>query len=228
MSIAENYLSVKAQVANACKDAGRSQDDVLLLAVSKTVGIDGVREAYEAGARNFGENRPEPLVEKHAAFPDANWHFIGNIQSRRIRDIVPCAYMIHSLCEEKHARKIDEVARELGKRQKVLIEVNVSGELSKSGLSPDEVPSYLHACLQLPNIEVCGLMTMAPIGDPDVASKTFAGLRELMQTLREQISASHPEALSAFTQLSMGMTDDWREAIVEGSTIVRIGRAIFA
>lgn len=228
MSIAENYLSVKAQVANACKDAGRSQDDVLLLAVSKTVGIDGVREAYEAGARNFGENRPDPLVEKRAAFPNANWHFIGNIQSRRIRDIVPCAYMIHSLCEEKHARKIDEVARELGKRQKVLIEVNVSGELSKSGLSPDEVPAYLRTCLELPNIEVCGLMTMAPIGDPYVASKTFAGLRELMQTLREQISASHAEALPAFTQLSMGMTDDWREAIVEGSTIVRIGRAIFA
>lgn len=228
MSIAEQYRSVASKVADACEQAHRASEDVLLLAVSKTVGVDGVREAYDAGARAFGENRPDPLVEKHAAFPDASWHFIGNIQSRRIKDIVPCAELIHSLYQMKHARKIDEEAARIGKTQRVLVEVNVSGEESKSGLASHDVPAFLDECMALEHVEVCGLMTMAPQGDLAVARQCFADLRELLCSMREHVATAHPDALDAFTQLSMGMTDDWREAVDEGSTIVRVGRAIFA
>ena len=228
MGIAERYSKVAEDVRQACEDAGRPEDSALLLAVSKTVGIDGVRDAIEAGARDFGENRPEQLMEKHAAFPDVRWHFIGNIQSRRIRDIVPCAHLIHSVFEMKHARKIDEEAAKVGKVQNILIEVNVSGEESKSGIRPAEADAFLEECLGLANVRVCGLMTMAPQGDLSVAEDCFAGLAVLRDELREGVLAGHPDKLETFSQLSMGMSEDWREAIMEGSTIVRIGRAIFS
>lgn len=228
MGIAEQYRQVSAEVAAVCERVAREPQEVLVLAVSKTVGVEGVRQAYDAGARAFGENRPDPLMEKHAAFPDASWHFIGNIQSRRIKDIVPCADVIHSLYQIKHAQKIDEEAARLGKVQRVLVEVNVSGEESKSGLAPAELFAFLDECAALQHVQACGLMTMAPQGSRAVAKQCFADLRMLLAGAREHLAQAHPDALDGFDQLSMGMTDDWREAIEEGSTIVRIGRAIFA
>lgn len=228
MGIAERYKLVSEEVRQTCESAGRPEDSVLLLAVSKTVDIEGVSQAIVAGCEDFGENRPEQLMEKHAAFPSVRWHFIGNVQSRRIKDIVPCAHMIHSVHELKHARKIDEEARKLDKVQNVLIEVNVSGEESKSGISPQEASDFLAECLQLPNVRVCGLMTMAPQGDLSAAQRCFAGLAQLLDLLREEAFAECEEKREAFTQLSMGMSEDWVEAIHEGSTIVRIGRAIFS
>lgn len=228
MGIAENYIKTYKNVMNECAHAERAADSVCLLAVSKTVGLDGVAEAIEGGARSFGENRPDQLMLKHDAYPDVDWHFIGNIQSRRIKDIVPRACLIHSLFEDRHARKIDEEAAKIGKMQKVLIEVNVSGEASKSGVAPGDAQELLDLCLKLPHVVPCGLMTMAPQGDLDAARKCFAGLRDLRSALQKQIAATDPEAANMFDQLSMGMTDDWLEAIQEGSTIVRIGRAIFA
>ncbi len=228
MSISEQYSEIKREVREACEGAGRAPDAALLLAVSKTVGVDGVKQAISAGARDFGENRPEQLVEKHAAFPRANWHFIGNIQSRRIKDIVPCAYLIHSVHKLKHAKKISEEAAKIGKVQRILIEVNVSGEESKSGIAPEDAPVFLRECMQLSNVRVCGLMTMAPQGDMEVARDCFAKLSRLLDELREQVAALFPEALPEFVQLSMGMSEDWHAAVAEGSTIVRIGRAIFS
>ena len=134
MSIAERYQRVAAEVAEAAVAAGRAPEDVLLVAVSKTVGPEGVAEAIKGGARDFGENRPDQIVPKSAAFPEARWHFIGNIQSRRIPEIVASATLIHSLYQRRHAEKIDRAAAELSKVQDVLIEVNVSGEASKSGV----------------------------------------------------------------------------------------------
>ena len=220
MTTKDRYEATESELASVCQNAGRNRDDVTLVAVSKTVGPDEVALAMEGGARDFGENRPDPLMEKADRFVDANWHFIGNIQSRRIRDIVGRATLIHSLFQERHARKIDEVAREKGIVQDVLLEVNVSGEQSKSGLTPDEVVPLLDVCAELPNLRVCGLMTMAPQGDLEVARATFAGLR----ALRDGLQADYPDLV----ELSMGMTDDWREAVAEGATIVRIGRAIFS
>ncbi len=220
MGTKERFEATAAEVARVCEAAGRQPSEVTLVAVSKTVGPDQVAEAIAGGATDFGENRPDQLVPKADEFTQATWHFIGNIQSRRIRDIVGRAALVHSLFEERHARKIDDVARERGIVQDVLVEVNVSGEESKSGLAPDQVRAMLQTCADLPNVRVRGLMTMAPQGDLDVARRTFAGLR----ALRDELQPSFPD----LTELSMGMSEDWPVAIEEGATIVRIGRAIFS
>ena len=220
MGTKERYEAVAASLQEACIRAGRAPEEVTLVAVSKTVGPDEVACAIQGGARHFGENRPDPLVQKADLFPDSTWHFIGNIQSRRLRDVVGRAWLVHSLFEESHARKIDELARERGIVQDVLLEVNVSGEASKSGLQPDQVRAMLETCATLANVRVRGLMTMAPIGDMQAARSAFAGLR----MLRDQLHADFPD----LTELSMGMTDDWPIAVEEGATIVRIGRAIFS
>ncbi len=225
MSIGQNYVDVKEELAQTCIGCGRSPEDVCLLAVSKTVGADGVRAAMEAGALDFGENRPDQLVDKAEEFPDRRWHFIGNIQSRRIGDIVRYAHLIHSLYQEKHALKINDCAAALGRIQDVLIEVNVSGEESKSGISPDGAKELIERCNGFKNLRVRGLMTMAPQGDIDVARRTFEGLRDLSEQIRPSLDS---QAALAFDQLSMGMSEDWKAAVAEGSTIVRIGRAIFS
>lgn len=225
MGIAERYARERAQVDEACKKAGRAPQDVLLLAVSKTVDVEGAREAFEAGARAFGENRPDELMRKAEAIPSASWHFIGNIQSRRLPDIVAHADLIHSLFQMKHAEKISALASAQGKVQDVLIEVNVSGEASKSGVEPAEAPALVKAAAALPGVRVRGLMTMAPQGDAVRARACFDGLCALHRDIRQQLDA---EAASTFDQISAGMSEDWEDAVAAGSTIVRIGRAIFS
>lgn len=225
MGIAERYREVKREVEQQCERAGRSPKDVRLVAVSKTVGIEGVREALGAGACDFGENRPDQIVAKHGEFPQATWHFIGNIQSRRISDIVDSATLIHSVFQEKHACKINDVALERGIVQDILVEVNVSGEESKSGIAPDDALALVESLVRLPAIRVCGFMTMAPQGDLAVAKSCFEGLAALHARVKESLP---PDSARAFNELSMGMSEDWREAIDAGATIVRIGRAIFS
>lgn len=225
MAAKERYEATAAELARVCREAGRDPSEVTLVAVSKTVGLAEVSSAIGGGACDFGENRPDQLMEKADCFADARWHFIGNIQSRRIRDIVGRATLVHSLFQERHARKIDEVARSKGIVQDVLVEVNVSGEESKGGLAPADVGSMLSACAGLGNVRVRGLMTMAPQGDLAAACEAFAGLRRLHDGVRAELD---PVRAGAFTELSMGMSGDWREAVREGATIVRIGRAIFS
>ncbi|MEY8461433.1 YggS family pyridoxal phosphate-dependent enzyme [Eggerthellaceae bacterium 24-137] len=225
MGTAERYRMVADELAAVCTECGRDPGEVCLVAVSKTVGPNEVAEAIAAGARDFGENRPDQLVVKAAAFPEARWHFIGNIQSRRISDIVGSASLIHSLYQLRHAEKIDSAAAARGKVQDVLIEVNVSGEESKSGVTPTEALTLVRACAALEYVRVRGLMTMAPQGDPSVATATFRGLATLADEIRAQLPE---EDAAAFTELSMGMSEDWREAVACGATIVRVGRAIFS
>lgn len=224
MGIEERYANVAAEVAAVCREAGRDPAEITVVAVSKTVGPDAVACALAAGARDFGENRPDSLLEKATAFPQATWHFIGNIQSRRIPDIVRSAALVHSLFEERHARKIDEAAAAAGKVQDVLLEVNVSGEESKGGLAPGDVRALLDVCARLPHVRVRGLMTMAPQGDPAAARAVFEGLANLHAQLRAGLD---PAQAALFDGLSMGMSEDWREAVRAGATIVRIGRAVF-
>lgn len=228
MQSAQNYIDLKKEVEACCIDAGRTSGSTLLLAVSKTVGIDEVQKVFDAGCRDFGENRPDGLLEKSSAFPEARWHFIGNVQSRRIKDIVSCAYMIHSVYKADHLHKIDVAAQEVGKVQKILLEVNVSGEESKSGLVPGNLNEVYEECLNYRNISCEGLMTMAPLGDLKEAEACFEGLFELEEQLKKRGSQLKAPSSDRLTQLSMGMTDDWRIAIEKGSTIVRLGRAIFS
>lgn len=225
MGIEHRYEAVCRDIAECAASCGRNPEEVQLIAVSKTVGLEGVQEAIDGGCTVFGENRPDQIMEKYAAFPEVQWHFIGNIQSRRIRDIVPCATMIHSLNHLEHADKIGRVAQELGKVQDVLVEVNVSGEESKSGIAPQEAVDFVQRVCTVPGLRVRGLMTMAPQGDPEMARASFRGLAMLANEIRGQLTA--PEAM-AFDQLSMGMSEDWPLAIAEGATMVRIGRAIFS
>lgn len=224
MGIAQRYRDVCDEVAACCRAAGRDPREVRIVAVSKTVGMDEVAEAVAAGAHDFGENRPEGLAEKADRFPQEAWHFIGNIQSRRIPEIAKAATLVHSLHEERHLAKFETAAEAVGKVQDVLLEVNVSGEQSKSGLAADDVPAMIRRCADFPHVRVRGLMTMAPQGDLALARSCFEALALLRDDARGSLD---PVRAVAFDELSMGMSEDWREAVAAGATIVRIGRAIF-
>lgn len=225
MGFQQHYDHVQRELAQVCAEAGRSTDEVSVVAVSKTVGIDAVGVAISAGCTDFGENRPDMLAEKACEFPQACWHFIGNIQSRKIEEIVRYAGLIHSLYQRHHVEKIDAAARSFGKIQPVLLEVNISGETSKSGMKPDEAADFAAYVNSFDNVRACGLMTMAPQGDRKVARQCFEDLADLRESVQLQLPAD--EALT-FNELSMGMSEDWQEAVLAGATIVRIGRALFS
>ncbi|MCH4184897.1 MAG: YggS family pyridoxal phosphate-dependent enzyme [Eggerthellaceae bacterium] len=226
MGIADRYRKEYDNVAHVCAQCGRDPSEVTLIAVSKTVDLNGVKEAFDAGARNFGENRPDQIVQKQQVYPSAQWHFIGNVQSRRIADIVRTSCLIHSVYQEHHLPKIEAAAAHIDKIQDILLEVNVSGEESKHGAAPDDLPQLLKVAAQCPHIRVCGLMTMAPQGDATVARSCFHALAQLRDTVAntKELCASNIQ----LSGLSMGMSEDWQYAIEEGATMVRIGRAIFS
>ncbi len=225
MSFSTHYEATKEELARVCATCGRNPQEVKIIAVSKTVGPDAVAQAIEAGAHDFGENRPDLLAEKSDRFPKECWHFIGNIQSRKISEIVAHASLVHSLYQESHLAKFDAASAKAGKIQDVLLEVNVSGEQSKSGLAPADVSDMLAAACACEHLRVRGLMTMAPQGDLAVARECFEGLSSLAKELRASMPA---DKVALFSELSMGMSEDWREAVVAGATMVRIGRALFS
>jgi hypothetical protein len=225
MTTFDRYIDVDAQVAQVCESCGRARESVRLIAVSKTVGPEDVELALRAGAADFGENRPEQLSLKQPLFEQATWHFIGNIQSRRIPEIVEHAALIHSVFKVEHAQKIGKAALAIGKVQDILLEVNVSGEQSKSGFTPAEACAAVLECAALPGVRVRGLMTMAPQGVGAGASDTFGGLKQVFDSCK---AALDPALAKDFTELSMGMSEDWPLAIAKGATMVRIGRAIFS
>ncbi len=224
MSFEVRYNKILEEIAACCLTAGRDPREVRLVAVSKTVGLPDINEAVLAGAHDFGENRPDALEEKSRALPNETWHFIGNIQSRRISDIVTHASLVHSLYQEHHLVKLSKAAFAMDKVQDVLLEVNISGEASKSGLAPKDVAGMLEQCLKSSNIRVCGLMTMAPRGSKDIARACFDDLARLREDLCKELNEDQSRS---FKELSMGMSDDWQEAVYAGATIVRIGRALF-
>jgi len=226
MDTAQRYTQLRTQLDEACLQAGRAPEDVVLVAVSKTVDTDQVAQAMQGGCLDFGENRPDELVRKAQAFPQARWHFIGNIQSRRIPDIVQHATLIHSVCKISHLIKINAAANRYDKVQYVMLEVNVSGERSKSGFSPVQVYGAIHAAVNMPNVRIVGLMTMAPQGQPEAIVSTFSGLKALRDRLVQKFQEEGVEV--DLSELSMGMSEDWTVAVPYGTTIVRIGRAVFS
>lgn len=222
MDISENYAWVCEHVNQAARRAGRDAGDIRIVAVSKTVGIPEVESAIEAGIHDFGENRPDQLCVKYTAHPDENWHFIGNIQSRRIKDIVGHATLIHSVDRTDLLQRLDSRAAEQDVTADLLLEVNVSGELSKSGFKPEEMEPVLDRFTGFDHLQVKGLMTMAPQGEPDMIRRSFSGLRELRDRLRLNYDGNID-----LCELSMGMSEDFEVAVEEGATIVRVGRSIF-
>ena len=224
MGIQARYEYVRERIADAARACGREPASVRIVAVSKTVGLEGVAEALSAGVRDFGENRPDSLAEKARRHPGATWHFVGNVQSRRIPDIVAYADLVHSLYRARHVPAFERAAAAAGKELDVLVEVNVSGEQSKSGCAPDEAAEVVRAVAACPHLRARGLMTMAPQGDLALARNCFEGLARLADGIRASLDSADR---AAFNELSMGMSEDWREAVAAGATIVRIGRAVF-
>ncbi len=225
MSLKQRWEDTLADVAQVCKECGRDPKEVKVLAVSKTVEAPVIEEALECGMRDFGENRTGPFNEKHDLYPQANWHFIGSLQSNKASKVVGKATLIHSLDRESLLHALQKSASAKNCVQDVLIEVSISGEESKGGICPDDLPAFLEKFEQCQNLRCKGLMTMAPRGNEDVAYKTFEGLQKLAKHLGK-LYVSHDNI--SFDELSMGMSEDYRQAILCGSTIVRIGRRIFS
>ena len=223
-SIAQNHALLLSEIAEACGRVGRDPSDVRLVAVSQTVGIAEVAAAIEAGIHDFGENRTTLFTEKQLAFPQEHWHFIGRIQTNKIREFVGKAELVHSVASARALISIATRAQQLGLIQKLLIEVNVSGEESKDGVKPQQLDELLDLAAGLEGIEVRGFMTMAPYADPDTARETFRGLRELRDAYAASCGSCGPIQLS---ELSMGMSEDFSLAVEEGATIVRIGRSVW-
>lgn len=220
--IQANLGEVRAAIAAAAVAAGRPADAVQLVAVSKTHPAEAVAEAYAAGQRLFGENRVQELAEKAPLLPgDIAWHLIGHLQTNKVRAAVVSAAVIHSVDSERLLRRIDAVAGELGKRQAILLQANVANEATKTGADMAELPALLELALALPNVDCRGFMTMAPL------AAEGAELRGLFAALRRFRDAQAARLGVALPVLSMGMSGDFREAIAEGATWVRIGTAIF-
>lgn len=225
MGLKERWEGVCNEVAEVCEKCGRKPEDVKIIAVSKTVGADVVGEGIELGMTDFGENREKPFNEKLALYPQANWHFIGTLQSNKAKQVVGKACLIHSLDRPSLLHAIQKEAAKLGVVQDVLVEVSISGEESKGGIAPADLPAFLEELSSCANIRCRGLMTMAPRGDVETARETFAGLRILAAKMAEEFGGRDNISMN---ELSMGMSEDWPVAIEEGATMVRIGRKIFS
>ena len=223
---AERRSQIMGRIADACARAGRDASEVLPVAVSKTVGTDELLAAWRAGWRCFAENRPQELTRKLAfvgrtpEMEGVRFDLIGNLQKNKINQVVGRVALIHSISSAELAHQVSERSCRHGLVSDVLLEVNVSGEASKSGFSPDELRARVDDVMGQAGIRVCGLMTMAPKADPDCARRTFSGLRELAVELRGRTGLTLPV-------LSCGMSDDFEIAIEEGSTLVRLGRVCF-
>ncbi len=222
--IKENYFEVNEKVRKACDRAGRNRDGVTLIAVSKTKPLEDLREAYEAGARDFGENKVQELVDKIPQMPnDVRWHMIGHLQRNKVKYIVDKVYMIHGVDSLKLGEEISKEAVKHGVTVRILIEVNVAGEDTKYGVSPEEAPQLAIGLSKLPGISLQGLMTIAPyVTDPEENRLIFAKLRQLAV----DISEKNIDNVS-MNVLSMGMTGDYEVAVEEGATFVRVGTGIF-
>ncbi len=207
---------------SAADRVDRQVSDIQLVAVSKTYPPAVIREAWDAGQRVFGENRVQDALPKILELPaEAEWHFIGHLQSNKIRKALPAFTLIHGVDNPELAIQINRIAGEMGLTANILLEINVSGEASKFGFSPDALRQNLEDLLSLPYLRVKGLMTMAPYSeDPEKARPIFSELRKLRDELA--VKTGHP-----LPELSMGMSGDFEVAIEEGATIVRIGSSIF-
>ena len=222
--LGENYRRVKENIRKACETAGRNEQDVTLLAVSKTKPVDMLLDVYQAGARDFGENKVQELVDKIPQLPsDIRWHMIGHLQRNKVKYIVDKVYLIHSV---DSLRLAEEISREAVKKQtevNILIEVNVAQEGSKFGTTVEETTELVRSIALLPAIHIKGLMTIAPFVENAEENRTYF---QKLRQLAVDIGNKNIDNVS-MSILSMGMTGDYTVATEEGSTIVRVGTGIF-
>ncbi len=221
--IAANLERLREQIDAACRRAGRSPSDVLLVAVTKSARLEWIEALVACGVRDLGESRPQQLLDRAAAISTpVRWHLIGHLQRNKVRKVLPVVHCLHSVDSLALATRIDGLAAELGLRPRILLEANVSGEAAKDGFAPDQLAVEWPALCGLTHVEIRGLMTMAPFSEnADDARETFRRLREL----RERLAGS-PDS-PPLAQLSMGMSGDFEVAIEEGATMIRVGTSLF-
>lgn len=211
---------IQKEIAGAALRAGRSPAEVRLVAVSKTVGPVQIREAAALGLRDFGENRLQEAKPKLQLFPELRWHFIGHLQTNKVKEVLAAFYLIHSLDRFSLAETLQRRAERQDTEARCLVQLNISGEKSKFGLPEAELTDFLEAMREFPRVRIEGLMTMAPYyADPAEARPLFRRLRELQKV--------HARPGMELKELSMGMTNDYTVAVEEGATLVRIGTALF-
>jgi pyridoxal phosphate enzyme (YggS family) len=220
--IAQNLEEVRRTIVAACNKVGRDPAEVRLVAVSKTVPPERVREAIAAGQNLFGENYLQEARDKIVILGrQVHWHLVGHLQTKKAKAAVELFELIHAVDRLKLARALDAAAAALNQVQDILIQVNQAGEATKSGVAPEATAALLKEVSQLPHLRVMGLMTMPPwFADPETARPYFKALRELRDRLQDDSGLPLPE-------LSMGMSGDFAVAAEEGATLVRVGTAIF-
>lgn len=223
--LAKNITSVEARIARAAQRVGRQPHEIILVAATKYVPTPIIEQAVRLGIENVGENRVHEAMEKysHLGTDRIKLHMLGHLQSRKVKDAVNLFSMIQSVESISLAQELSKRCQALEKTLDILIEVNISGEESKDGLSPQEILGFLKAISPLPNLKVQGLMTMAPlVRDPELVRPVFRELKRLKEEIENQAIPN-----IAMRYLSMGMTNDFEVAIEEGSNMVRIGTALF-
>lgn len=223
-TIKENLGEVRENIRKACKKAGRNVEDVTLIAVSKTKPLSMLEEAYEAGARDFGENKVQEIIEKRPAMPeDARFHMIGHLQRNKVKQVLPHTVLIHSVDSLRLAEQIDQEAKKLGITAKILLEVNVAKEESKFGIMPEDVFEMVEQIAAFSHLRIEGLMTIAPfVEDPEVNRPVFRKLYQLSVDIKKKNIDN-----VGMSVLSMGMTGDYQVAVEEGATMIRVGTGIF-
>ena len=224
MSVAENLKTIRERVDAACERAGRRPEEVALIAVSKTKPLSMLQEAYEAGARDFGENKVQEILEKYPEMPeDARFHMIGHLQTNKVKQVVGKAVLIHSVDSLHLAEKIEQEAAKRDLTADILLEVNVAREESKFGLMLEEVIPLLEEVKNLPHVRVRGLMTIAPnVENAEENRKYFKELYQLYVDIKSKNIDN-----GTMSVLSMGMTGDFEVAVEEGATMIRVGTGIF-
>ena len=225
MSVAENLAEIRSRIDELARSAGRNPEEVKLIAVSKTKPVSLIKEAVAAGALDLGENKPQEIVSKYPEFEGdgVRWHMIGHLQKNKVRHIIDKAELIHSGDSLALAEEINKRAEAIGKIQKILIQVNVTGEDSKSGVSPDDAAELCREISKLNNVRIMGLMTISVSGYTYEENKSVF---DSLAVLAARIDDMKIDNVS-MKELSMGMTHDFDAAIAAGATMVRVGTAIF-
>jgi pyridoxal phosphate enzyme (YggS family) len=223
VSLRERMNAVEARVAEACKRSGRNQDEIEIIAVTKYVSLETTRTVLDEGFQHIGENRWQDVKPKWEALHERGiWHFIGHLQTNKVKDVIGKFAYIHSLDRMSLAKELQKQAAALGIQVQCLIQVNVSGEDSKYGLAPEDLLAFAGELRKLDNIQIVGLMTMAPYEmEAEATRPVFRALRELRDQLNEQAILPYE-----VKELSMGMSNDFEVAIEEGATWVRLGSVL--
>lgn len=223
MSIAQNIEKIRSDIKKACEISGRNYDDITILGVTKTVGPDDIMCAVNEGITELGENRVQEFLEKYDKIPNVKWHIIGHLQTNKVKYIIGKTKLIHSVDSVKLAEEIERLSKKAGVITDILIEVNISGEETKSGISENEILPFLEKSENFSNVKVKGFMTMAPKFAPEdeirqIFKKLYKIFVDISQKKYNNISMEY---------LSMGMSSDYVIAVEEGANIVRIGSKIF-